>query len=173
VLSRIFWSLCRLQYLRAASSLPVIPRNVMFRSIQQLCMNLIRDSKHALVFRKNVYTLYMQKRRKAMTKKKSNDKGKKKSSQLVIRVDKAERDAFVGLCSKLDTSAAREIRRFMRERVASENDKPEEAVEETTSAVSFDLVIEEKGDDIGKTPTNDSVLESPVKEVVKAKRKRK
>jgi hypothetical protein len=73
----------------------------------------------------------------------------------------------------LDTSAAREIRRFMREMVASENDKPEEAVEETTSAVSFDLVIEEKGDDIGKTPANDSVLESPVKEVVKAKRKRK
>ena len=46
-------------------------------------------------------------------------KDKKKGSQLVIRVDKAERDAFVALCDRLDTSAAREIRRFMRERVAA------------------------------------------------------
>jgi hypothetical protein len=110
---------------------------------------------------------------KVMSKKKSNDKRKKKSSQLVIRIDKAERDAFVGLCSKLDTSAAREIRRFMREMVASENDKPEEAVEEVTSVVPTDLVLEEKGDDIGKTPANDSVVESPVKGAMKSKRKRK
>jgi len=43
----------------------------------------------------------------------------KKSSQLAIRLEKAERDDFVDLCEKLDTSAAREIRRFMREFVAS------------------------------------------------------
>ncbi|NJM83432.1 MAG: hypothetical protein HC844_13955, partial [Tabrizicola sp.] len=53
-----------------------------------------------------------------MGKHKSDGK-KKKGSQLVLRVDKAERDAFVKLCDKRDTSAAREIRRFMREWVAA------------------------------------------------------
>ncbi|MBE0453317.1 MAG: hypothetical protein IBX58_06505 [Roseovarius sp.] len=38
-----------------------------------------------------------------------------KDSQLVIRIPKADRDAFVDLCDALDTSAAREIRRFIRE----------------------------------------------------------
>lgn len=38
----------------------------------------------------------------------------KKNSQLVLRLDKDERDAFVELCRELDTSAAREIRRFIR-----------------------------------------------------------
>jgi hypothetical protein len=52
-----------------------------------------------------------------MSKHKTQGKDKKKASQLVIRVEKAERDAFVALCNRLDTSAAREIRRFMRERV--------------------------------------------------------
>ncbi len=40
---------------------------------------------------------------------------KKKSSQLVIRIDRAERDAFVDLCDAMDTSASREIRHFMRD----------------------------------------------------------
>lgn len=38
----------------------------------------------------------------------------KKNSQLVLRLEKEERDAFVELCKELDTSAAREIRRFIR-----------------------------------------------------------
>ncbi|TMV07734.1 hypothetical protein FGK63_09715 [Ruegeria sediminis] len=38
----------------------------------------------------------------------------KKNSQLILRLDKGERDAFVELCKQLDTSAAREIRRFIR-----------------------------------------------------------
>jgi hypothetical protein len=38
-----------------------------------------------------------------------------KDSQLVMRLPKAERDAFVSLCKDLDTSAAREIRRFIRQ----------------------------------------------------------
>lgn len=54
-----------------------------------------------------------------MSKHKSQGKDKKKNSQLVIRVEKAERDAFVSLCDRLDTSAAREIRRFMRELVSA------------------------------------------------------
>lgn len=55
-----------------------------------------------------------------MAKHKIHDrKDKKKASQLVIRLEKAERDAFVSLCDRLDTSAAREIRRFMREFVSA------------------------------------------------------
>jgi hypothetical protein len=53
-----------------------------------------------------------------------DSKKQKKSSQLVLRVDKAERDAFVSLCEALDTSAAREIRRFMRTWVASNTASP-------------------------------------------------
>ena len=73
-----------------------------------------------------------------MSKHKSDDKKKKKkSSQLVIRIDAGERDAFVTLCDALDTSAAREIRRFMREWVAAHAPKPDgeqasEAVEKPT-----------------------------------------
>ncbi len=46
--------------------------------------------------------------------KKDGKKSTKKNSQLVLRLDKDERDAFVELCRELDTSAAREIRRFIR-----------------------------------------------------------
>jgi len=42
----------------------------------------------------------------------------KKNSQLVIRINEEERDRFVSLCEELDTSAAREIRRFIRGFVA-------------------------------------------------------
>lgn len=48
-----------------------------------------------------------------MTKKVSKASSKK-NSQLVLRLDKDERDAFVDLCKELDTSAAREIRGFIR-----------------------------------------------------------
>ena len=46
---------------------------------------------------------------------KKDGKAGKKNSQLVLRLDKEERDAFVDLCKDLDTSAAREIRRFIRD----------------------------------------------------------
>ncbi|WP_316013446.1 hypothetical protein [Roseobacter sp. HKCCA0434] len=52
--------------------------------------------------------------------KKAEKKAGKKASQLLIRVEKEERDAFVKLCEKMDTSAAREIRHFMR-RFVEEN----------------------------------------------------
>ena len=51
---------------------------------------------------------------KIVTKKDGKAAGKK-NSQLVLRLDKSERDAFVDLCKEMDTSAAREIRRFIRE----------------------------------------------------------
>ena len=49
-----------------------------------------------------------------MTAKKSKKKPKQKDSQLVIRINQKERDQFVALCEEIDTSAAREIRRFIR-----------------------------------------------------------
>ena len=50
-----------------------------------------------------------------------NDKKKKhKDSQLVIRINKNERDEFVELCDILDTSAAREIRRFIRHYISEQ-----------------------------------------------------
>lgn len=47
----------------------------------------------------------------------------KKNSQLVLRLDKEQRDAFVDLCKQLDTSAAREIRRFIRDFMKENGDK--------------------------------------------------
>jgi hypothetical protein len=41
-------------------------------------------------------------------------KPNKKDSQLLIRISTGERDQFVQLCEQLDTSAAREIRQFIR-----------------------------------------------------------
>ncbi|MFT4938378.1 MAG: hypothetical protein ACI88A_001405 [Paraglaciecola sp.] len=55
-----------------------------------------------------------------MTKKQLK-KLSKKNSQLVIRINAEERDEFVSLCEELDTSAAREIRRCIRQFVAEHN----------------------------------------------------
>lgn len=38
----------------------------------------------------------------------------KKDSQLLIRISSEEREQFVQLCEQLDTTAAREIRQFIR-----------------------------------------------------------
>ena len=42
-------------------------------------------------------------------------KKNKKDSQLVIRINGTDRDRFIQLCDDLDTSAAREIRRFIKD----------------------------------------------------------
>ena len=39
----------------------------------------------------------------------------RKDSQLLIRISRQERDDFLRLCASLDTTAAREVRRFIRE----------------------------------------------------------
>lgn len=44
----------------------------------------------------------------------SKAKTPKKNSQLIIRINDEERARFVSLCEELDTSAAREVRRFIR-----------------------------------------------------------
>ena len=46
---------------------------------------------------------------------KKQKKRTKKDSQLVIRINGDQREQFVELCDDLDTSAAREIRRFIGE----------------------------------------------------------
>lgn len=48
------------------------------------------------------------------------NKPKKKDSQLIIRINDMERKEFVELCEALDTSAAREVRRFIRQFVAEQ-----------------------------------------------------
>lgn len=49
-----------------------------------------------------------------MSNKPSKSKLNKKDSQLLIRISTAEREEFVQLCEELDTTAAREIRQFIR-----------------------------------------------------------
>jgi len=58
----------------------------------------------------------------AKKKKKKVKGGKKKDSQLLIRVNSDERDKFLNICEEQDTSAAREIRRFMRNFIAENED---------------------------------------------------
>ena len=60
-----------------------------------------------------------------MAGKKNRSKKSKKDSQLVIRLHSEDRDRFVSLCDELDTSAAREIRKFIR-RFLNENQLSDE-----------------------------------------------
>jgi len=55
---------------------------------------------------------------------KAGEKKKKKTkdSQLIIRINREERDKFVALCDEVDTSAAREIRRFIRDYLKQHKD---------------------------------------------------
>lgn len=50
-------------------------------------------------------------------------KAGKKDSQLLIRINSTERDEFVSLCEELDTSAAREIRKFIRSFIRTNKDE--------------------------------------------------
>ncbi|RAZ82900.1 hypothetical protein [Cereibacter johrii] len=79
------------------------------------------------------------------------EKSGKKGSQLVIRVDKGERDAFVALCNSLDTSAARELRRFMRAFVASHNADAAPAAEPASPAPEVPAA-----DDTSSTPAQEA-----------------
>ncbi len=46
--------------------------------------------------------------------KKNRETKARKDSQLILRLDKEDREQFVDLCKQLDTTAAREIRQFIR-----------------------------------------------------------
>ncbi len=50
-------------------------------------------------------------------------KKKKKNSQMIIRINDEERAQFIALCEDLDTSAAREVRRFIREYIAKHGEQ--------------------------------------------------
>ncbi len=50
------------------------------------------------------------------SKKKSSNK---KDSQLLLRINREERDEFVAICEDMDTSAAREIRKFIKQYIAT------------------------------------------------------
>ncbi len=56
-----------------------------------------------------------------MSKKERKKGGKNKDSQLIVRINREERDAFIQLCEELDTSAAREVRRFIRDFLKEHN----------------------------------------------------
>lgn len=59
---------------------------------------------------------------RALVMRDKNKKQKSKDSQLVIRINKKERDEFVSMCEDLDTSAAREIRRFIRDFIKNQSE---------------------------------------------------
>ncbi|MDB1126265.1 hypothetical protein [Vibrio algarum] len=54
---------------------------------------------------------------------KNKKESNKKDSQLIIRINGEQRDKFVSMCEDMDTSAAREIRRFIKEFLAENKDK--------------------------------------------------
>lgn len=58
-----------------------------------------------------------------MTDKKKAKKKDLKDSQLIVRIAASDRDRFVSLCDTLDTSAAREIRRFVRDFLRDHEDQ--------------------------------------------------
>jgi hypothetical protein len=49
-----------------------------------------------------------------VARKEKDKKKKKKDAQLVLRLDSEMRDRFLEACRDLDTSAAREVRRFIK-----------------------------------------------------------
>ncbi|NUY55799.1 MULTISPECIES: hypothetical protein [Salinivibrio] len=49
----------------------------------------------------------------------------KKDSQLLIRINSEQRDAFLQTCDELDTSAAREVRRFIKQFLKDHETKKE------------------------------------------------
>lgn len=69
----------------------------------------------------NVYIVYIQfycisafGNKYLMTDQPKKIKANKKDGQLLIRINSTERDEFIQLCEALDTSAARELRKFIR-----------------------------------------------------------
>lgn len=84
----------------------------------------------------------------------------RKNSQLIIRINEAERRQFITLCEQTNTSAAQEVRRFIRSFVES-REKPEFAVqagEENTEASTIKSKLTE-----GKTMAKAKELKQEIK----------
>ncbi|MEI6098257.1 MAG: hypothetical protein WCS20_08145 [Alphaproteobacteria bacterium] len=104
-----------------------------------------------------------------MSKSKPHGKEKKKSAQLVLRVERAERDDFVALCERLDTTAAREIRRFMRDWVASQAQTPATAEDEPeVAAATIEVALEP-----AEAPAQETAPEVPPFSTEPAKRRKR
>lgn len=58
---------------------------------------------------------------------KKKDKKKPKDSQLIIRINRVDRDRFLDICDEMDTTAAREIRRFIRKFVKKSSESPDDS----------------------------------------------
>ena len=52
---------------------------------------------------------------------KARKRPKPKNSQLLIRINVEERDEFLSLCEMNDTTAARELRRFIKKFIAKKS----------------------------------------------------
>jgi hypothetical protein len=52
---------------------------------------------------------------------KKNKKSSNKDSQLLIRINRKQRDTFIDLCNEMDTSAAKEIRNFIQKFIKHNN----------------------------------------------------
>jgi hypothetical protein len=52
---------------------------------------------------------------------KAPKRSKPKNSQLLIRINVEERDQFISLCDQNDTTAARELRRFIKKYIAKKS----------------------------------------------------
>jgi hypothetical protein len=61
-----------------------------------------------------------------VTDKKKLKKKDLKDSQLIVRITASDRDRFVSSCAALDTSAAREVRRFIRDFLQQYDSRPTE-----------------------------------------------
>ncbi|WP_199224805.1 hypothetical protein [Falsochrobactrum shanghaiense] len=66
-----------------------------------------------------------------MTDMRKTAKRNKKDSQLLIRISSTEREQFLQLCNELDTSAAREIRQFIRGFIKKNTSKDSRLSKET------------------------------------------
>jgi len=82
--------------------------------------------------------------------KKDKKKSKDEEAKFVIRIEKALRDEFVDVCRDLDTTASREVRRFIREFLARQE----------ASVVAVDTLVEAE-----PVAEAESVVEAPVLDI--------
>lgn len=59
-----------------------------------------------------------------MGKKKKQKSDKEEDVKLVVRIEANLRDAFIDACQEMDTTASREVRRFIRDFLARSSKEP-------------------------------------------------
>jgi hypothetical protein len=108
-----------------------------------------------------------------MAKSKSDEKKKKKvkASQLVVRVEKTERDQFVKLCKEQGSTAGKEIRGFMRDRIDAV--RAAEADVEDNNGGAVDLPEPETVDAAKKSARKPAITGEPEEDGVQEKPRKK